>query len=401
MVSRVYVIGVGMGNPATLTLEAKDALEQSELVIGSARLLEAFGNLSVRKEALVVADAIVQELQTATEKTAAVVLSGDVGFYSGAARLFEQLGSMRGLDVRTLPGISSLSYVCARLHETWQDAHVVSVHGRACDVIGAVQSHAKTFVLLGGKETAGELCTQLTDRDLGNVRVAVGERLSYADERIVRGTAAELAGQAFDPLCVMLVRNERPLRPVAAGPLLSDDVFRRSKVPMTKEEVRQLAVCKLRVQLHDVVWDVGAGTGSVSVELARAAYAGQVFAVEKTAEALELLEAHKKAFGLANLRVVAGEAPQILAGLPAPNCTFVGGSGGKLPAILDAIRAKNPDARVCLSAVTLETLANVLAYVKEHGIKDVDITQVSIAKARSIGECHLMQAQNPVYLVVW
>lgn len=398
MVCKVFVVGMGMGNAGTLTLAARDALAQSELIMGSQRLLDQLDAYSVRKVPLVVSEKIAQELRTTRARVASVVMSGDVGFYSGATKLYGLLETI-GAEVEVIPGISSLSYLCAKLRVPWQDAFVVSAHGRAHDACGDIQSHTKTFVLLGGDLAPGELCAQLVRRGLEEVRVVVGERLSYADERIVTGTAAELANRSFDRLCVLLAQNDRPMAPQVAAPHMADDSFARGAVPMTKEEVRELAICKLCIEPAHVVWDVGAGTGSVSVEAARAAYAGQVFSVEKSAEALELVEQNKKRFGLSNLHVVAGEAPDAFAGLPAPNRVFVGGSSGRLDGILRAALYANPAVRLCVAAVTLETLSCALACVKELGLEDVDIAQVSISKARGVGAYHLMQAHNSVYLI--
>lgn len=402
MVCKVFVIGMGMGNPGTLTLDAREALEKSDLVVGSERMLDALDKSDVlktsasRRVACMVSREIAQVLRETDAQVASVVMSGDIGFYSGATTLY---GFLDGLDVKTIPGVSSLAYLCARLQTTWQDVFVVSAHGRAYDIAGSVQCHAKTFVLLGGRDSAADVCSQLVLRGLGDVRVSVGERLSYDDERIVSGTAAELSSGSFHKLSVMLVENDRPLRAVSAGPHLGDDAFVRGKVPMTKEEVRELAICKLRILPTDTVWDVGAGTGSVSVEAARASYAGQVFAVEKSDEALDLLEQNKERFHLPNMRIVAGEAPAALAGLPMPDCVFVGGSSGCLRDILQAVFSANPRARVCVSAITLETLSQALECVRELGLEDVDISQVSIAKACEVGTYHLMKAHNPVYLV--
>lgn len=396
MVSEVYIIGVGMGNPRTLTGEAREALERSELIVGSSRLLEAFAELNTQRVALVSSAAIAELLHTSDARVTSVVMSGDVGFYSGATALYPLLEDMH---VQVIPGISSVAYLCARLKTTWQDAHLVSAHGRASNVVGVVQSHAKTLLLTGGTTTPQALCAQLVERGLGDVRVSVGERLSYDDERITAGTARELAVQIFDGLSAMLVENDHPLCRDLVAPQLPDSAFVRGDVPMTKEEVRALAICKLRIHPASTVWDVGAGTGSVSVEAARAAFEGQVLAIERDARALELLEQNKAAFGLVNLQIVAGEAPAALAGLPAPDCVFVGGSGGQLEEILHMALCANPKARLCVTAITLETLTTLLACVKDLGLRNVDIAQLSVAKAREVGHSHLMMAHNPIYLV--
>ena len=398
MVSKVTVIGFGMGNPALLTVAAQGELARSELVIASPRLLEAARPLVAPQAELVPlvrSDQIVEALRASHAMHACVLMSGDVGFYSGATGLLDQLGDW---DTTVIPGISTLSYLCAKLRTPWQDAYVVSAHGRAHDLAGTVQSHAKTFALAGGDQDASTLCAQLVARGLGAVRVRVGEWLSYPQERIVEGTAQELASRSFEPLAALLIENDHPLTAVGA-PRLPDDAFVRGKVPITKEEVRELAICKLRIRPDDVIWDVGAGTGSISVEAARAAYAGQVFAVERKPEACCLIEHNRDAFRLTNLTVVAGEAPMALAGLPAPDRVFVGGSSGHLSEILACALAARPSVRVCLTALTLETLTRALACIEEYQLREVDIAQIAVTKARQAGESHLMLAHNPVYLI--
>ena len=363
MVCKVHVLGMGMGNPGTLTQEALQALRESDLIVGSQRLLDALDAYDVPKVARTRAQDIARELRESPAHTASVVMSGDVGFYSGATRLYEHLD---GMEVHVIPGISTLQYLCAKLRESWQDAHVVSVH--------------------------------LVARGIGDVLVSVGERLSYEDERVTTGTAAQLAQSEFAALNALLIVNPHPLA-AATTPGIPDGAFVRGKVPMTKEEVRALALCKLRVKPHHTVWDVGAGTGSVSVEAARMATHGQVLAIERNPAAIELLHANKRSFGLTNLRVVEGEAPKALQGLPVPDRVFVGGSGSNLEAILRVALDANPGMRLCIVAVTLETLTQALLCIRELGLCESDVVQLSVTKARVAGSHHLMAAQNPVYVI--
>ena len=394
----VYLVGVGMGNPDTLTVAAKKAIEGSDLLIGASRLLEPFEGLACRKLALVAADDIVAALAAEPFEQASVLLSGDVGFYSGATSLYERLD---GYDIEVIPGISSLVYFCAKLHTPWQDAALVSAHGRDHDAVGTIQSHAKTFCLTGGKTKVEDICRQLAERGLEDVRVAAGERLSYGDERIVHGTAAELADLAFADLAVMLVWNPAPIERPFGAPALADAAFERGKAPMTKEEVRALAIAKLRIAPNHTVWDVGAGTGSISIEAARAANKGRVFAIEKKEDALQLLERNRSAFGLTNVTIVAGEAPDVLAGLPAADRVFIGGSSGELASIVEAAVSANPHVRICAAAVTLETLTVLTTCLRDMGIEHADIVQVAVSRADAVGAYHLMRAENPVYLVTF
>ena len=393
---KVHIIGMGMGNPDTLTVGAKRAIEESDLLIGAPRLLEPFEHVSCEKRALIKSDEIAQAIAEADCHEASVLMSGDVGFYSGATLLYEKLSDYE-LDV--IPGISSLVYFSAKLHTPWQDAKLVSAHGRAHNAVGAIQSNEKTFCITGGQTKVSDICADLVDRGLGSVRVAAGERLSYPDERIVDATASELAEMEFADLSVMMAWNPTPVVQPYGAPSLPDSAFTRGNAPMTKEEVRALSVAKLRIAPAHVVWDVGAGTGSVTVEAGLAAREGRVYAIEKKTDALALLEQTKQEHGIANMQIVAGEAPDVLRGLPAPDRVFVGGSSGAIHEIFDIALAANPAVRICATAVTLETLGELLACVREFGFDEVDIVQASIARADEIGSYHLMRAENPVYIV--
>ena len=393
---KVYIVGIGMGNPDTLTVGAKNAIENSDLLIGATRLLESFDYVTCEKLDLIKPSDIVEALANATCDQVSILMSGDVGFYSGATALYDKLGDY---DLEVIPGISSLVYFCAKLRTTWQDATLVSAHGREHDAVGAIQSSAKTFCITGGKTKVDDICRSLVERGLGDVRVAAGERLSYDNERIVEGTAAELAEMAFENLTVMLVVNPRPVTRAFAAPSLADGDFLRGKAPMTKEEVRALVISKLHIAAGHAVWDVGAGTGSVSVEAALAASRGTVCAIERNADAIELMRKNREAFGLTNLVVVEGEAPAALADLPAPDRVFIGGSAGNLDAIIETALSANPRARICVTAITLETLSASLECLRSRGIEDADIVQVSVARADKVGSYHLMRAENPIYII--
>ena len=215
----VHLVGIGMGDAGTLTGAARAAIDGAQLLIGAKRLLEPFADAPAEKRALVRTTEIVQAVREADATEIAVLFSGDTGFFSGASTFLATAGNAIGVefDVQIVPGISSLQFFCARIGESWDDARILSVHGRTCDYVAEVRAHAKTFLLTGGTERVHDVCARLTEAGLGSVSVAVGERLSYADERIVRGTAAELAQQEFADLSVMLVRNDAPRTVQATG----------------------------------------------------------------------------------------------------------------------------------------------------------------------------------------
>ncbi|MGN8896124.1 precorrin-6y C5,15-methyltransferase (decarboxylating) subunit CbiE [Flavonifractor sp. HCP28S3_F3] len=389
---KVYLIGVGMGNPETMTVGALEAIKVCPVLVGARRLLEPWTESHDCVPLIAGAD-IAEYIGKVQEGPVGVLLSGDTGFYSGAKKLWTLLLDH---EVITIPGISSMSYLSAKLHVDWQDVKIVSAHGRSHNVVGEIQRNARTFALTGGNTKAQDICRELTDRGLGNVKISVGERLSYSDERVVTGTAAELAEQEFEDLSVLLAENPDPVVRPWNGSGLPDDAFLRGDVPMTKEEVRTLALSKLRLNEDSVVWDVGAGTGSVSIECALSCPAGRVFAVEKKEAALALLAENKARFHASNLTIVGGTAPEALEELPAPDRVFLGGTSGELSEILDVIFRKNPAARVVCTAVTLETVAEAARLFAN--LEGADMVQVSATRTRQAGRYHLMDAQNPVWI---
>jgi len=399
---KIYLIGIGMGNAGTLTEQAQKAVCESDLLIGARRLTDAFphyrGDVCVEISPDRIMDAI---LEHPSCRTVAVVFSGDTGFYSGAKKLNQVIEERAAKDYETefIPGISSLQYFCAKLKLPWEDVRVVSLHGREGNILGAVRNHEKVFFLTGGDYTVRGICRTLSENSLGEVVVHVGERLSYPDERIRTGTAADMAEEDFDPLAVMLVENEKVMRRVTATHGLSDELFLRGQAPMTKSEIRSISLSKLRLRPGDVVYDIGAGTGSVSVEIALQAYEGSVYAVEFNEEALGLIRRNAEKFGARNLTVVEGRAPEALVDLPVPDRAFIGGSKGNLAGILELLADKNPRIRVVVNAITLETLAEAVSCFERLGFEDVDIVQVFTARGKTVGGSHMMQGQNPVFII--
>ena len=180
---------------------------------------------------------------------------------------------------------------------------------------------------------------------------------------------------------------------------LEDEAFLRDKVPMTKSEVRSISLSKLQLTEDAVVYDVGAGTGSVSIEIALQAAEGEVYAIEKKEEAAALLEKNKRKFAADHLHIIRGLAPEALADLPAPTHVFIGGSSGNLKEILEAVLAKNPHVRIVINAIALETVAEALDCLKTLPVKETDVAAVSVAKAKELGRYHMMMGQNPVYVI--
>lgn len=391
---KVTLIGVGLGNKDTLTIGAEKAIATAELLIGAPRLLKGYEHKTCLP--LIAASDIAKAIHESSVEHIAVLLSGDIGFYSGAKNLYPLLTDC---EVVSLPGISSVVYFCAKCQTTWQDAYLVSAHGREHNAPGAAQSHPKTFALLGSTYTAADFIRDLVEWGMGEVTVTIGERLSYEDETITKGYAKDLLGREFDVLAVALIENPHPIVRAYNAPSLSDTAFLRDKVPMTKEEIRLLSVCKLKLLPHHTVWDVGAGTGSVSIECAYGVPEGRVFAVERKDEAVALLEKNKASMGLTNLHSIKGLAPEALHTLPAPDRVFLGGTAGNMEEILRVALEKNPAVRIVVTAVTLETIAETVRCFDALSLTNIDMVQLSATRTRQAGSYHLMDAQNPVWVM--
>ena len=401
---KVTIIGAGPGNPDLLSRAALDAIDIADVVIGAHRALVGIDMPPdvVRCELVKTADIVAALTDAASWQRAVVVMTGDVGLFSGARRLVEALSGDAQVDVRVIPGISSASYLAARLARPWQDWRFASAHGVACDIVAEAERAGELFLATSGGEDPSRLSGELVQAGFGDARVTVAERLSYPDEHITCATASEIAGQTFDDLNVMLIEfagcAASPRWPYASSGI-PDELFIRGDVPMTKQEVRAVALAKLRLTATDTVWDVGAGTGSVSIEAALVARAGSVWAVERNAAGVRLIRENADAFGCGNVHAVPGVAPEALAKLPVPDAVFVGGSAGELPSIVEAALEKNSQVRLCVPCVTVETFTEACALLSGSRFKGFEACQVSAARAEAVGSHHLMKAQNPVFLV--
>lgn len=393
----VTVVGIGPGSEAAQTLEVRAAIEKADCLIGAARMLSAVqrpGQLTIdaiAPEKIAEAISLHPELSRFT-----VVMSGDTGFFSGTKKLLPLLA---GYKTRVLPGLSSMSYLCARLGTSYEDVVPVSVHGREHDLARDVRAHRRIFTLVGGEGGMQTLCKKLTDAGLGYAQLSVGERLSYPDERITCGAARKLQSKTFDKLSVALIENPAPGEVVTPG--LPDEVFLRNLepghvVPMTKSEVRSVCLSKLALTKDAVCWDVGAGTGSVSIEMALLAQKGAVYAIERKEDALALLQKNKAVFSTENLTIVPGTAPEACRALPAPTHAFLGGTAGNVREILSLLLEKNPRVRIVATAVSLESVSELTACMQDFDFSEC--VSVQVARAKPAGRYHLMNAQNPIYI---
>lgn len=405
---QVTLAGFGMGKE-TLTLEVQRAIDEADYIFGAERMLEGIAS-ECRKYPYYLASDIVPALEKIKEENeketikVVVLFSGDTGFYSGAGKLLAALKN-EGYSPKVLPGISSVSALCARIGDNWQDKAIISTHGVdekkwTGELIASVTGNAGTIAITSGVKdinTIGKLLEKLEDDKKGKFTVYAGCNL-YGDEKICALDAAGCAELDEEGLYTLMIKNEQKAEKELL-PGLKDEEFIRDKVPMTKEEIRTLSVCKLKPCDGDVIYDVGGGTGSVSVECARLSPKIKVYSVEKKKEACDLIRKNADKFMLSNIEVVEGIAPEALDALPAPDKVFIGGSSGNLKSIFERLRTYEKRIRVVANAVTIETIFALNELIKDYEIKDADIALVQVSKAKSLGQYSLMEAENPVYIV--
>lgn len=388
----ITILGVGMGNPDTLTLVAHRRILAADVLFGAKRMLEPFRSLGISCVEEYRAEQLIALLRTKNYQHLVILLSGDVGFYSAAKKLSTAIqAAFPEKALETLPGISSLSYFMAKLQLPWEHIPVVSYHGRKEPLLDAVRRHPRTFCLLAdGGQSVGKL---LEEFKLSEVKITAGERLSYPEERIFSLTPHALCETPLAPLSVLLLENPAFVDALPTG--LPDDHFVRGNVPMTKSEVRAVVLSKLSLAADETLWDVGAGTGSVSVEAAMQLRRGQVFAIEKNPEAVTLIGENAHRFGTENIEIVAGIAPAACESLPAPDVVFLGGTMGRLEEIIAVAVRKNPRVRFVATAVSLETIAALSA------IPHATVVQLQISRSRPVGSHRLLQAESPVWIFDW
>ncbi len=391
---KVRVTGMGPGAAVLLTAEAEKAVREADIVLTSARLEEQLRTLNSRVEVMGVSETIAYIREHKDENmTVCAAASGDTGFYSIAGTISRQLSGE--VDVEFICGIGSLSFFTARLQTGYEDLKLISLHGKAGSIVPYVCYNRRVFALTGGAIKAHDVAGELTAAGLGHVMLHIGENLSLPDERIVCGHAEKLAGMRFEDLAVVLVENDSPADPYRT---LKDSDFVRGKVPMTKEAVRNLVVMALAIAPDDVVYDIGAGTGSVTCAMALRARNSFVCAIEKEKEAAALIRENMEKLGIRNIRLYEGTAPEGMENFPPADKVFIGGSSGNLRQIAEAALSRNEKAVLVITAVTLETLTEAVQVCRDLGLSS-EILCANISAAQKLGRYHLMKAENPVYIL--
>lgn len=399
MANKPCIAGIGPGNPDYLCPGAKRIIEEADVLIGGRRNLDDFAAL--QKETLCidrnlknVIDYIAEHYQ---DRSIVVLASGDTGLFSISSYLRKKLPQV---DFNVLPGISSLQYLMAKRDLKWNEMKIVTLHGHDdLNLKNTVIRNGVTAIFTGGKNTPSTIAKALDDPLLEGLVLTVGENLSYPDEKIVSGTPKEIASMSFGDLSIVIAENpkggEGPWPYLTPG--LPDSCFFRDEVPMTKSEIRALIMSKLQLRTDSNIVEIGAGSGSCTVEMGLIAYEGKICTIEKNPTATELCKKNIARFGLDNITVYQGSAPEDLPEEFVPDRLFIGGSGGNMGSIIEKY-AVSP-LRIVISAITLESVSEALEALKANGFEHIEIIQAAVARSKAAGTKHLMMGLNPITII--
>lgn len=409
----IILAGIGMGNKNSLTAEVAQAAAAADILLGAERMIQNM-HPRLEKHPYYHAGQILpyfMQLQERNPHGAAngkalkvvVLFSGDSGFYSGCRNLYaaikEEIRKQRlRACVRILPGISSVAYLAACIGESYEDAAIYSMHGKnRNNLVRGIGHSPKTFILTSGVQDVVWLGKALLWAGMAECEVVTGYQLSYEGQSIISRSPIACSELKEEGLYTCFVKNPYARKRKRTHGI-ADSQFIRGSVPMTKEEVREVSICKLHLLDGSVVYDIGSGTGSVAVEIASLSDDIAVYAVEQKKEAVSLIQKNKEKFCLQNLTIIEGTAPEILSGLPVPSHAFLGGTGGKLKEILSALQQVNPRMRVVINAVSLETICGMREILAAYPVQNEEVVQIQADRVKKAGNYHLLQSENPVWI---
>ncbi len=421
----ISVVGGGPHSLDLYTQRGIQVLKEADIVISSVEGPTELCDMGIKVKKM----SISQQLECITQsrenglKHIAILASGDVGFYSIATTLkkygfVNSSACISRLDcdeekrsliesgdkklqhnakdiVELIPGISSFQYLASQIGEGYESWILASAHGRELAVEALVSYNKKVFFLTGGKDSPNLLLEKLEKAGFEQLEVVIGERLTMEDERIIKCSLKEALNYEIKSPAVILVNNEHYVNPHYVP---KDDDFIRDRVPITKEMVRNLSADLLDIEPTHTVWDVGAGTGGVSVALARRCNRGYLYATEYNEKAVELIEANRKKLGAYNIKVIHGMAPEALSELPAPDRVFIGGTKGNMEAIVKAATDKNPQVKLVITTIALESLAEAMRVVKAQKLS-YEVVSLSVGKDKQVGKYTMMMGENPIFLI--
>jgi precorrin-6Y C5,15-methyltransferase (decarboxylating) len=397
--SKIYVIGAGVKGHEEFGRRALELIRQADLLVGGERQLALFPEFGGEKLAIGNNLGTVIDRLKSHPGSRVVLASGDPLFFGIGRHLLRNLPDA---DFEFLPNVSSVQYAFAKIREPWDDTVFVSTHGRGIkEAVDRIVANDKAAVLTDDQHNPAAIARELIERGRDGYTAWLCENLGSAEERIVRTDVRGLLEITAASLNVLILIKEYEAGGEGARAALgiADEEFSTVKKLITKEEVRAVSLAKLRLRHDMTLWDIGAGSGSVSIEADQLLPNGEVYAVERNPQCLAFLKENLGKFQSRHVNVVAGEAPGCFDQLPDPDRVFIGGSGGNLWDILKAIDGRLPAAgRVVLNAVTLDTLTAASEFFENAGYQ-LEVVMVNIARTRPLTDYKLFEAHNPVFVI--
>jgi precorrin-6Y C5,15-methyltransferase (decarboxylating) len=402
------IVGIGDDGLAGLTESARRIIQDADVILGAPatlRLLEGVPAARIPLDPDM--PTAVRQVREALDRRHPVLVSGgDPLFYGVARYLCDRLGKDR---FEVVPHVSSMQLAFARVKESWEDAYLASLAGRPLEgIIDRIRTAEKVGLFSSDEHPPARIARALLDHGIDYFRAYVCENLGSPDERVTQAELSELAGMEFNPLNVLILIRQpnRPDQASSAGRYRlfgnADDVFAQSlpkRGLITQAEVRAIALAQLDVRPASIVWDIGAGSGSVAIEAAQLASEGQVFAIEPEPADILLIQANAEAFGVPNVRPVAGRAPDVLAGLPEPDAIFVGGTGRQVDLVLSAAYNRlKPGGRIVVNVATVDGLATGYETLKKLA-GSVQVWNLLITRGIEQFERVRFEAMNPTFLL--
>ncbi len=395
----IHVIGAGIDGQEDFGSQALELIREADLLCGGERLLALFPDFA--GETMVIdrnLSSLVETLQRHQGRSV-VLASGDPLFF-GIGRYL--LRNLPDLLLEFLPNVTSAQYAFAKIREPWDDAVFISVHGRGLHkAVDRIIANDKAAILTDDINTPAAIAKALLERGRSGYRAYLCENLGTEEERIRITNIQDLAKTDAAALNVLLLIREFDDEVETYVPTLGipDDEFVTVKKLITKEEVRVVTLAKLKLRHNMCLWDIGAGSGSISIEADHLLPNGRIFAVERNEECRQFIKQNLQKFNTRNVQLIEGDAPECLEELPDPDRVFIGGSGGHLWEILEIVDQRLAlGGRIVLNAITLDTLTAANEFFGNAGY-DVEVTTVNIARTRPLTSYKMFEAYNPVYIL--
>jgi len=394
---KIYLVGAGITGWEGFGSKALEVIGKAEVLIGHQRHLDNFPDFAGEKLLLEDLSIMLESLKNSTKRTV-VLGSGDPNFFGIARFLLRNLPKER---IEIFPNVTSVQYAFARIKEPWDDAVFVSVHGRGLGrAIDRIIASEKVAILTDKTNTPEAIARELIERGAEGYDAWLCEDMGLPEEKFTKTDVKGLLDLPASELNILiLIKTWEPnlVNYTLIG--INDDEFATVKKLITKQEVRAVTLAKLQLQDDFTIWDIGAGSGSISIEASNLVPNGKLFAIEHNPHCITFIRENLKKFAARNVKLIESEAPDALEDLPDPDRVFIGGSNGMLEEVIEAVDKRlKPEGLIVLNAVTLDTLTKAVEFLEDHGYT-VEVTCVNIAKTKALSDYKLLEAQNPVYII--